>query len=352
MLKRMVIDNFTVFGHAELEFGQLNVIHGENGTGKTHLLKLVHHMYRICSGQAANSITERQFFPVSEQASMLDLNANRRLSEAFGYNKRSDLIRWDSPSAKVQGLDNAGKGIALEIKEDELTTSTGLNGLIPWEPRSFYIPAQDVLGRDMVWLPLAQERSLREELLGLELRTQLMYPPLLALNDAANKVYESLILGIGWRPETDRNGDVYLLGVGENRGRRISARIGALGHIKIAVPALLVERFSDKPWSLIWDEPEANLNPRLIKVVAKALVDLAAAGVQVCVATHSLYLMREFVLLQAQDKDTDVRYFGLHHGKDGVEVTASNDLDDTGALAALDANLEQGDRYLAWGNDL
>ncbi len=38
------------------------------------------------------------------------------------------------------------------------------------------------------------------------------------------------------------------------------------------------------------DEPESNLNPGLIREVAKAILGVRKAGVQVLVATHSLFL--------------------------------------------------------------
>ena len=43
MLKSLEIRNFTAFGKAELQLAKgLNVFVGENGTGKTHLLKLLY----------------------------------------------------------------------------------------------------------------------------------------------------------------------------------------------------------------------------------------------------------------------------------------------------------------------
>jgi AAA15 family ATPase/GTPase len=42
MLKALTLHDFTVFAKAELQFGFINVIHGENGSGKTHLLKLAY----------------------------------------------------------------------------------------------------------------------------------------------------------------------------------------------------------------------------------------------------------------------------------------------------------------------
>ena len=41
MLKKLHLNNFTAFGESKLNFSSgLNVIVGENGSGKTHLLKL------------------------------------------------------------------------------------------------------------------------------------------------------------------------------------------------------------------------------------------------------------------------------------------------------------------------
>ena len=41
MLERLEVKNFTAFSEARLKFAkQLNVIVGENGTGKTHLIEL------------------------------------------------------------------------------------------------------------------------------------------------------------------------------------------------------------------------------------------------------------------------------------------------------------------------
>ncbi|XXU71082.1 AAA family ATPase [Sorangium sp. So ce1151] len=43
MIRSLHVKNFTVFSDAELDFGaHLNVFVGENGTGKTHALKLAY----------------------------------------------------------------------------------------------------------------------------------------------------------------------------------------------------------------------------------------------------------------------------------------------------------------------
>jgi len=48
VIKSLHIESFTVFSQAALEFGKhLNLFVGENGTGKSHLLKLAYSMLAV-----------------------------------------------------------------------------------------------------------------------------------------------------------------------------------------------------------------------------------------------------------------------------------------------------------------
>ena len=96
---------------------------------------------------------------------------------------------------------------------------------------------------------------------------------------------------------------------------------------------------------LFWDEPEANLNPRLIKEVAKSIVNLADHGIQVFIATHSLFLMRELEILHAT-RVKKVRCFGLHLNRDGVHVSQGDAVSEIGSIASLDEELQQSDRFM------
>ena len=100
---------------------------------------------------------------------------------------------------------------------------------------------------------------------------------------------------------------------------------------------------------------ETNLNPKLIKGVAAALLTLAAQGVQVFVATHSLFLLRELDILRAgpDHGGASCRYFALSapgelasEADGGVRVEQGGSLEDVDPFVSLDENLEQADRYL------
>jgi len=99
---------------------------------------------------------------------------------------------------------------------------------------------------------------------------------------------------------------------------------------------------------LFWDEPEANLNPRLIRSVALAILGLARDGVQVFVATHSLFLLQELEILSKTDDfgDVDQRDFALAIATDGVRVQRGDLADELQTLILLDESLQQSDRCL------
>jgi len=139
----------------------------------------------------------------------------------------------------------------------------------------------------------------------------------------------------------------------KTKAGRIEAHLVAEGLRKIAMLARLIATGSllDKGY-LFWDEPEANLNPKLVKLVARTILAISQSGIQVFIATHSLFLMRELYILQKDiKKDLDTRFFGLHGSSSGVHVRQSNSLDDIGDITALDEELEQSDRYIETENN-
>jgi predicted ATPase len=81
---------------------------------------------------------------------------------------------------------------------------------------------------------------------------------------------------------------------------------------------------------LFWDEPEANLNPRLTATVAEFLRDLAANDVQVFITTHDYLLTKHLDLLMARKQDPPTRFFLFRRPTRGaaVEITHADRLMD------------------------
>ena len=86
-----------------------------------------------------------------------------------------------------------------------------------------------------------------------------------------------------------------------------------------------------------------------MRSVALAILGLARDGIQVFVATHSLFLLRELVILSKTDEFGSVaqRYFALAISEDGARVEQGDTADELQTLMLLDENLQQSDRYLA-----
>ncbi len=106
--------------------------------------------------------------------------------------------------------------------------------------------------------------------------------------------------------------------------------------------------------TLFWDEPEANLNPALLKKLAAVLAALARQGFQIILATHSLFLLKELHILSRdkQEKALPIRYFGLSAGPDGAtQVDVADELPMLPTIAALDAEVQQSGEYLTLAND-
>lgn len=112
-------------------------------------------------------------------------------------------------------------------------------------------------------------------------------------------------------------GRVVLKGNGfviEREDGELDIHLEAEGLRKFAQILQLIANGSIEPGGcLFWDEPEANMNPKLVVVMKDFLIGLAKAGVQVFIATHDYLLCRELSLVSEYGADrTEFRFFCLN----------------------------------------
>lgn len=69
---------------------------------------------------------------------------------------------------------------------------------------------------------------------------------------------------------------------------------------------------------LLWDEPEANINPELIPILVEILLELQTQGVQIFISTHSYNLAKYFEV--KRNDNNMVLFHSLY--KNGNEVAA------------------------------
>jgi len=166
--------------------------------------------------------------------------------------------------------------------------------------------------------------------------------PLKSLSLTVSNILEQLQQLIGGKVE-EEGGRFYLAAPDQPR---MEMNLVAEGFRKFATLYKLLANGTLTPeTTLFWDEPEANLNPALLKEMAAVLAELARAGFQIILATHSLFLLKELHILSRQEK-LPVRYFGLSaQPGEATTVTAADNLELLPDIVALDAELEQADRF-------
>jgi len=346
MLKSVSLENFTVFKQAQVTFASdLNVIIGENGTGKTHLLKLVYSsLYVGAKGnkeQGATNPTKAHFqtaiahklhavFRPDElgrlarrdrrgrqrcEVSCFFTPDEQNLAFSFNTTSKSEVTVDQTPSAWVEKLP-----VFLPTRE-LLTIYPGFVSLY----ETTHLPFEETWRDTCILLGAPLARGPREQRIK-----QLLVP----LEEA-----------MGGKVELDQAGRFYL----NVAGVSMEMHLVAEGLRKLAMLARLIATGSliDKGF-LFWDEPESNLNPKVIKLIARTILNLCRSGIQVFIASHSLFLLRELdILSQAEEfKMVNSQFIGLHPGEDGVEVQQGSTIDDIGPIDALQEELSQSDRYL------
>lgn len=71
---------------------------------------------------------------------------------------------------------------------------------------------------------------------------------------------------------------------------------------------------------VFWDEPETNMNPKLMKLLVEILLELSRNGQQIILATHDYVLLKWFDLLMDKGKGDHVRFHALYRDGDSGDV--------------------------------
>lgn len=346
MLKRLHLRNFTVFEDADFEFGSgLNVIVGANGTGKSHVLKAGYTMELAYSSVpliAEESPNKRLALPFG----VVSL-----LSSIFQSDTQSELVRYIKEPYTVSGIraqvqvwfNQSSESLGFTIDSGGANSISIINTPTIVEPteKPVFIPTKEVL--TMGWLlPLYDLRSLPIDQTYPNLLRQLALPALRIPTTQTIGSLHQLQQIIDGKVE-EEGGRYYLTTL--NRPR-MEMNLVAEGVRKFATLYKLLANGTLTPeTTLFWDEPEANLNPALLREMAVVLTELAKAGFQIILTTHSLFLLKELHILARQEHNP-VRYFGLSAEPGGATTVATADnLELLPDIVALDAELDQSDRF-------
>jgi ABC-type lipoprotein export system ATPase subunit len=326
-VKRLTLRPFTVFEDATFDFAPgVNVFIGENGTGKSHVLKLVYVLAeavrRFAAGQGLRD----------SAPDPLDRLVRGLLFDVFQPDSLSSFC--PSGLAATATLELEGARIEVELgPSEELTVRT--DGTFSEMARPLFVPPREVLsifpGFAAAWL----NRESAFDRTYFDLCVALGLKPLRAGGPPA--LLEPLERELGGKVVM-KNGRFYLSYPGEDMEMPMVAE----GDRKLAMIAYLLKNGSlASNTQLLWDEPEANLNPKRARLMSDTAIGLARADVQVFLATHD-YVLTSDLSLRAETDTISARgiaFFSLvrPHDKASVLVERGGRLADLQDNAILDA---------------
>ena len=304
-IQKVKVKNYTVFKDCHLNVSpSVNIFIGENGTGKTHLLKAIY---------AACEVTKDLHFGAT------------KFVEYFTQNAEQIGLIFNKNSAEDEDIN-----ISFSVTDaDQVTTSSSLvspvstNSYIFSVPanvkmNAVYIPCKDMLTHSNGFLAMANtyqnfpfDKTLTD-IVAKNSRWKMKTPPVIA--SSILPVLEEMIDG----EVIFENDDFFIK---KRDGRKIIFNIEAEGLKKIGLLwQLLMTNSIAENSILLWDEPEANLNPKFLPKLVECLLQLSRNGVQIFLSTHNYIFAKYFDVLK---KDSDkILYHSLYFDDkvEGVQV--------------------------------
>lgn len=323
MVEQLELKNFTCFQDSHFDFCPgINVFIGRNGTGKTHVLKC------LCASMKANELFRLSTSKTKDRYGELLAD---KLSGYFKPDMLGHLVnQYETGNASVRMRLRGGE-LAYSFGEKAVLVRTENNSYIEQAP-FLYIPPREMFSLFEGFISLYERREISLDESYVDLAKAMDAAPLKngALGEGRRMVDRVLEK---WHFEVARHGNRFYV---VEEGKELEAHLVAEGIRKVATLVYLVINGELKPGSvLFWDEPEANLNPSLISVMADLLMALAREyGVQVFLSTHDYLLSHKLSMVAeyAAGEGPAMRFFSLYKeaGWHGAEIEVGDTLAEIG----------------------
>lgn len=364
MITRLELNNFTAFNNLTIEFSpKINVIIGENGNGKTQLLKAA---YALCAGaplyQAKPATSDEE---LSAAVNHKLVRLFMPLDEHLGKMRRSG----SRGNAQLRAEFALGEKMAVSFNGRADVASVQANAAYAkYQAEAIFVPTKEVLSLVRGMTNARHDQSTIELIFDdgyLDLAQMLLRQ---GVDDPASKVdldprfaviIPKLANLIGGRYKLENGGfcfqsGFYIEKMGLNSSehkapqsfqkssthfvptetRLLSSGMTAEGFRKIGVLQRLLSNGALNPGisgPLLWDEPESNLNPKLMRMLVEVLLELSRNGQQIILATHDYVLLKWFDLLMDKGQGDHVKFHALYRDKSSGHVQVDS-VDDYRAI--------------------
>lgn len=341
MITRLELKNFTAFTDLAIDFSpKINVIIGENGNGKTQLLKAV---YALCMGGVLQSGGEGNGLAESLTRKLVRLLMP--LDDKLGNMRRPGV----HGNAKLKACFSTDEEISLAFNgSTDVATVKANSAYSNYRAEPIFVPTKEVLSLVRGMTDANHDQRTVELIFDdgyLDLAQMLLRE---GVDDPESKVnldprYDSIVPKlanlIGGRYQLKNGGfcfqsGAYVETLGQSSAETkapqafqntsmrfapvktavLSSGMTAEGFRKVGVLQRLLTNGTLNPGisgPLLWDEPESNLNPKLMKLLVEVLLELSRNGQQVILATHDYVLLKWIDLLMDKGKGDHVKFHVL-----------------------------------------
>lgn len=349
MLEKLELKNFAKFADLPIQFSpRINIVIGENGTGKTQLLKAAY----VASAALSD---ELQGADLAKRLCRIYKPTGDRLGK---------LVRHGTPVGAHAEIDaQFAGGQRLQARFTSASKTVGLLGVSAQSALGspLFFPTKEVLSLlrgikskdadlktielifDSTYLDLCEKLMVKkpikaEDVIESDPRFGAVYEKLVnalegrfSLADLGGSVLMSFDPG---QYQVQRDKDQHDLNTRmqakfiANKGESVSANMAAEGVRKLGILQLLLQNRqldSGRTGTLFWDEPETNMNPTLMKLLVEILLELSRNGQQIILATHDYVLLKWFDLLVKKGQGDHIKYHALSSANGQVVVQSADD---------------------------
>ncbi|MHC5672789.1 AAA family ATPase [Nostoc sp.] len=302
MFEYLLVEDLGVLSRIEWrEHQKINIIIGENDTGKTYILKMLYCIAKSVEEYTKRSESDNKSWKeiLSEKIFWVYQPSKKKLGELVRKSGNrlnvETRLRGEFPNGDEYSF-SFGKDTKATITKctDEVYKKLDLNAL--------YLPTKEVLtALDAIAAVNEQLKIFGFDQTYQDLIQALRIPTSLRkLDKPLENVLADLQKLFQGELSIERKRFVFKKGREKYEMSQVAEGIKKIS----IITTLIRNRTINKGTILFIDEPETNLHPRAIIALCNMLYSLSQVGVQIYMATHSYFVIKQFEILARQHQES------------------------------------------------
>lgn len=290
-------------------FGNINLLIGKNGTGKTFFLKALYAALK----------TVEQYKRGKEPRSQKQLLADS-LYWTFQAKALGDLVRKNDTSLLFIMHSDSEEVLSYTFGNSTVSTILSLNCTYrPTDVNHIFIPAKEIVSiQNIILRTYDMYKSFGFDKTYVDLARAMGYSHEGgAINELA-EARDSLASAMGGQMEFDNSRQEWVFREKDRKVIDVNLVSEGIKHLSI-LDLLLRNHYLSNHSVILIDEAEANLHPGMIGRFMEILMQLAEEGMQIFLSTHSYFVIKNLYVL-AHKRKISVPTVSFEEGK----VVASN----------------------------